>query len=146
MNCNVRWTAHRFSWLETADNILESSGWAGELVQAGVATSGKADSFLKASHVTLTRRDHSVTACVLHLAWEKAHQEHVKSTESNTEPLSPRASQTGAQFSKKLHAIAYCPAAAAHHTRVYALYLGWQLPAAGINPVIDAACTLGFHC
>ena len=79
-----------------------------------------------------------MTACVLHLALEKAHQEHVKSTESNTGPLSPRASQTGAQFSRKLHAIVYCRAAAAHHTRVYALYLGWQLPATGIHTVIES--------
>ena len=44
--------------LETAENLLERSGWTGELVQAGVATSGKADSFLKTSHVTPTRRAH----------------------------------------------------------------------------------------
>ena len=35
-----------------AENLPESSGWKGALVQAGVATSGLADSFLKASHVT----------------------------------------------------------------------------------------------
>ena len=38
--------------LKTAENLLESSGWTGALVQAGVATSGKADSFLKAAHIT----------------------------------------------------------------------------------------------
>ncbi len=31
--------------LKTAENLLESSGWAGALVQADVPTSGKADSF-----------------------------------------------------------------------------------------------------
>ena len=57
-------------------------------MQAGVATSGKADSFLKAAHITRTRRARRVTACVLHQALEEAHQEHVKSTEPNTEPMS----------------------------------------------------------
>ena len=38
--------------LKTTENILESSWWTGELVRAGVAACGKADSFLKASHIT----------------------------------------------------------------------------------------------
>ena len=41
--------------MKTAGNLLESSGWTGALVQAGVATSGKADSFLKAH--TLPEQD-----------------------------------------------------------------------------------------
>ena len=73
--------------LETVEN-LESSGWTGAVVQACVPTSGKADSFLRAAHITRTRRVHQVTACVLHKALEEAHQEHVKSTEPNTEPMS----------------------------------------------------------
>ena len=56
--------------LKTAGNLLESSGWTGALVQAGVATSGKADSFLKAAYITRTRRAHQFTACVLQLAWK----------------------------------------------------------------------------
>ena len=38
--------------LKAAENLPESSRWKGALVQAGVATSGKADSFLNASHIT----------------------------------------------------------------------------------------------
>ena len=38
--------------LTTAENLPESSGWTVTLVRAGAATSGKADSFLKASHIT----------------------------------------------------------------------------------------------
>ena len=41
--------------LETADHFIECSGWPGELVHAGVASCGKADSFLKASHIIPTR-------------------------------------------------------------------------------------------
>ena len=32
--------------LKTSEKLLESSGWAGALVQAGVATPGKSDSML----------------------------------------------------------------------------------------------------
>jgi hypothetical protein len=48
--------------LKTLGDLLDSSGWTGALVQAGVATAGTADSFLKAAHVTRTRRAHQVTA------------------------------------------------------------------------------------
>ena len=74
--------------LETVGNIRESSGWTGVMVLACVPTSGKADSFLKAAHITRTRRAYQVTVCVLHQALEEAHQEHVKTTEPNTEPMS----------------------------------------------------------
>ena len=40
--------------LKTTETLLECSWWTGELVQAVVAACGKADSFLKASHVTPT--------------------------------------------------------------------------------------------
>ena len=40
--------------LKNTYNLLESSWWTGELVQAGVAACGKADSFLKALHITPT--------------------------------------------------------------------------------------------
>ena len=40
--------------LKTTENLLESSWWTGELVQAGVAACGKADACLKASHITPT--------------------------------------------------------------------------------------------
>ncbi len=40
--------------LKTTENLLESSWWTGEPVQAAVAACGKADSFLKASHITPT--------------------------------------------------------------------------------------------
>ena len=74
--------------LKTAGNLLESSGWTGALVQAGVATSGKADSFLKAARITRTRRAHQVTvvSCTKH--WKRHTYGHVKSTEPNTEPMS----------------------------------------------------------
>ena len=41
--------------LKTAENLVECRGWPGELVHAGVASCGKADSFLKASRINPTR-------------------------------------------------------------------------------------------
>ena len=51
--------------LKGLGDILKGSYWTEALVQAGVASSGKADSFLKASHVTRTRRAHQITASSL---------------------------------------------------------------------------------
>ncbi|XP_046544723.1 uncharacterized protein LOC124254923 [Haliotis rubra] len=46
-------------------NLLEDSGWTVALFEAGVASSGTADSFLTVSHVTKTRHAHQVTALTL---------------------------------------------------------------------------------
>ena len=55
-------------------NLLDSSGWTTALCEAGIATTGTADSFLKASHLTRTRHSHQVTVLALsklqHEAWE----------------------------------------------------------------------------
>ncbi len=48
--------------LRLLGNLLEDSGWTGALTQAGIASSEKAESFLKASHVTRTLRAHQVLA------------------------------------------------------------------------------------
>lgn len=58
--------------LKTLGDLLDSSGWTGALVQAGVTTAGTADSFLKAAHVTRTRRAHQVTASSLYLLLQEA--------------------------------------------------------------------------
>ncbi len=47
-------------------DILEASGWTTALIEAEVATSGTADSFLKTSHLTRTRHAHQVTLLTLH--------------------------------------------------------------------------------
>ena len=45
-------------------NLLKESGWTAVLTEAGIASSGTAESFLSASSVTETRLVHQVTACV----------------------------------------------------------------------------------
>ena len=46
---------------------LEDSGWVEALVQEKVASAGTAESFLKATHVTRTRRAHQVIASCLYI-------------------------------------------------------------------------------
>ena len=55
---------------------LDGSGWTNALTQAQIASSGVADSFLKASHVTRTRHAHQVTACCLHILLHKAYMRY----------------------------------------------------------------------
>ncbi|CAG2228700.1 unnamed protein product [Mytilus edulis] len=50
---------------KTFGSWLEDSEWTSVLVNAQVTSPGTADSFLKASPVTTTRRTHQVTACTL---------------------------------------------------------------------------------
>ncbi len=49
----------------TLGDYLEDSGWTAALTQAGIASSGTADSFLKAAHLTRTRHGHQVCALAL---------------------------------------------------------------------------------
>ena len=51
-------------WYSVGD-LLAFSGWTEALTEADVATSGTAESFLKASHITRTRHAHRVTALAL---------------------------------------------------------------------------------
>ena len=62
--------------LKTLGDLLDGSGWTGSLIQAGVATSGTADSFLRASHMTRTRRAHQITASSLYILLQKAYTEY----------------------------------------------------------------------
>eukprot|EP00058_Branchiostoma_floridae_P011619 XP_002597107.1 hypothetical protein BRAFLDRAFT_76362 [Branchiostoma floridae] len=56
---------------------LEGSGWVEAMQEATIATSGTAESFLKASHITRTRHAHQVTACALYLSLKKAYDVYV---------------------------------------------------------------------
>ena len=52
---------------------LEGSGWTVALADANVASPGTAESFLKATSVTRTRRAHQVTACALFVLLQTAY-------------------------------------------------------------------------
>ena len=48
--------------LKTVGEWLQGSGWVQALVQAEITSAGTVDSFLRASHISRTRRAHQVTA------------------------------------------------------------------------------------
>ena len=63
---------------------LENSGWTDALIQANITSSGTADSFIRASHVTKTRHAHRVTAATLHTLLKQAYSEDFTPNDGNT--------------------------------------------------------------
>ena len=59
----------------TIGDFLESSGWTTALCESEVASSGTADSFLNATHLTRTRHAHQVTALALSVLQNDAWQQ-----------------------------------------------------------------------
>ena len=53
-------------------DLLKGSGWTRALTEAGIATSGTADSLLSASRVANTRQAHLITACALNELMQSA--------------------------------------------------------------------------
>ncbi|KAJ8037918.1 hypothetical protein HOLleu_18860 [Holothuria leucospilota] len=64
--------------LKVLGDLLEGSDWTGALVQAGVYTSGPADSFLKASHVTGTKWAQQVTARSLFSLQQSSYRDYIQ--------------------------------------------------------------------
>ena len=56
----------------TLGDILEGSGWTTAITEADVASSGMADSYMKAAHLTRTRHAHQVTLLTLHNLQQEA--------------------------------------------------------------------------
>ncbi|KAG7156428.1 hypothetical protein Hamer_G006187 [Homarus americanus] len=74
--------------LRMAGSWSQGSGWAETLVQADIASPGTANSFLKAAHVTRTRRSHQITAATLNILQPKAYGKYTKDAQSDDhEPL-----------------------------------------------------------
>ena len=69
--------------LKVIGTWLEGSGWRSAITQANIATSGKADSLLKVSHVTRTRHAHQITFAALHILMRLAYEDYMLSN-SNT--------------------------------------------------------------
>uniref|UniRef100_A0A1X7T7W9 Tesmin/TSO1-like CXC domain-containing protein n=1 Tax=Amphimedon queenslandica TaxID=400682 RepID=A0A1X7T7W9_AMPQE len=72
--------------LKVIGEWLEDSGWVEALVQAKVASSGIADSFVKVTHVTRTRHAHQVTASSLHILLKKSYGQYKASVEPGNQP------------------------------------------------------------
>ena len=73
--------------LKAIGKWLEDSGWKSALIQSGVASAGKADSFLKASHVSRTRHVHQVTASALHILMYDAYKKYCEDMNAENVPL-----------------------------------------------------------
>ncbi|CAG2214124.1 unnamed protein product [Mytilus edulis] len=58
--------------LRTIGDWLDNSGWTSALSQANIASSGTADSFLRASHVSRTQHAHEVTARALYIIMQRS--------------------------------------------------------------------------
>ena len=63
--------------MQVLGDWLDDSGWTSALLQGDIASTGTADSFIKASHVTKTRHAHQVTAASLHTLLHRAYAEYV---------------------------------------------------------------------
>ncbi|KAG7153951.1 hypothetical protein Hamer_G027474, partial [Homarus americanus] len=74
--------------LRMAGSWLQGSGWTETLVQADIACPGTANSFLKAAHVTRTRRGHQITAATVNIVQHKAYGKYTEDAQSDGhEPL-----------------------------------------------------------
>ena len=73
--------------LKSIGSLLKESGWTGALVEAGLACSGTAESFLTASSITRTRQIHQITACSLYQLLKAAYTDYCKETAKNSEEL-----------------------------------------------------------
>ena len=61
--------------LRSIGTLLRDSGWTSAIVEAEVASSGTAESYLSASSVTRTRQAHQITACSLYTLMKKAYHD-----------------------------------------------------------------------
>ena len=60
--------------LKSIDTLLQSSGWTSAIVEADIASSGTAESYLSASSVTRIRKAHQITASCLNKAVKDAYE------------------------------------------------------------------------
>ena len=69
--------------LSTVGDWLKGSVWTSSLLQADVTTPGTADSFLKVSHITRTRRAHQITLASLFILTKRAYEHYRLILEEN---------------------------------------------------------------
>ena len=73
--------------MKVAGDWLQSSGWTHVLVEAGVTSSGIAESMLHAAHVKRTRHVHEITAATLYLLQQQAYDQYVAALDNETTAL-----------------------------------------------------------
>ena len=63
--------------LKTVSDWLQGIGWVQTLVQAEITSAGKADSFLRTSHISRTRTVHQVTAAALYILQQHVYNHYI---------------------------------------------------------------------
>jgi len=71
--------------LKSIGSLLQDSGWTSPLVEAGVASSGTAESYLSASSVTRTRQAHQITACCLYKQRKAAYNSYSRDASQSSQ-------------------------------------------------------------
>ncbi|KAK3703668.1 hypothetical protein QZH41_011790 [Actinostola sp. cb2023] len=71
------------AFLKAIGGWLEDSGWVAAIVDANVASSGTAESFIKATSVTRSRRTHQVTASSLYILLNKAYSMYIEGVDDD---------------------------------------------------------------
>ena len=66
--------------LKSIGSLLRDSGWTGALTEAGIASTGTAESYLTASSITRTHQRHQLTACCLHKLMKTAYSDYCTET------------------------------------------------------------------
>lgn len=73
--------------LKMIGDWLNKSGWVEAIIQANIASSGTAESFVKVSHVTRTRHAHQVTASSLYILLNNAYIQYLEGTQITDQVL-----------------------------------------------------------
>ena len=71
---------------KTLGDWLEGSGWTSAICDAGIASTGVADSMIKASHLTRTRHAHQITAASLYILMHQAYDAYMEQVSEEEEP------------------------------------------------------------
>ena len=62
--------------LDILRDLMVENGWTDAIIQANITSVGKADSFVKAAHITHTRHEQQVTACGLYILLHLSNTEY----------------------------------------------------------------------
>ena len=73
--------------LKSVGSLLRDSGWTTALEEAGVASSGTAESFLVAASITKTRQAHQITVCSLNKLMETAYSKYCKENADSSDAI-----------------------------------------------------------
>jgi hypothetical protein len=80
------------AFLKTIGDYLDGNGWTSALISVGIATSGRSEAMLRASHVMRSRHAHQVSLACLYIMQQHAYTHYVQNR--NTDDLDAPASFT----------------------------------------------------